>query len=77
MDMERFYGEIGEIYMKLSQETPEFIYNENTGEFYSTEDIEIDGFLYTVVVREDGLVTYGEVRGEDFHREGILGFVHL
>lgn len=77
MDMRDFYDKIGDIFLELKIPTPEFEYNPETLEYYSTELVTIDGFDYIIVVTEDGRVLYGEVEGDDFFEEGILGCIYL
>lgn len=78
MNMEKFYEKIGAIFEELHLLTTEFRYNPKTLEYYSVETVVLDdGFDYTIIVKEDGRVLYGEVDGNDFYEEGVLGYIYV
>lgn len=76
-EMEAFYCAIEPIMWQYQFPIVPFVHNKETGEYFSYEDVLINGTEYTILVKKDGAVVYGIITGPDFQEFGSLGKIDL
>ena len=75
--MEKFYSNIQEIFDRIKQPVPEFTYDEKTREYIAVDGYNLNGYDYTVVVKDNGHVVFGLVEGNTFFEENTLGYIEV